>query len=79
MAFNNIFKSKKVLITGNTGFKGSWLSTWLNIMGADVYGYSINIPTKPSMFESLKLDKKINQYYFIVLMWIKKVLLRNLL
>lgn len=63
MAFNNIFKSKKVLITGNTGFKGSWLSTWLNIMGADVYGYSINIPTKPSMFESLKLDKKINQYY----------------
>ena len=32
MAFNNIFNGKKVLVAGNTGFKGSWLSTWFNMM-----------------------------------------------
>lgn len=63
MAFNNIYEGKKVLITGNTGFKGSWLSTWLRDIGADVYGYSINIPTNPSMFESLNLEDKVHQYY----------------
>lgn len=63
MAFNNIYKGKKVLITGNTGFKGSWLSTWLLSMGADVYGYSLNVPTNPSMFETLKLDEKVHQHY----------------
>lgn len=63
MAFNNIYKGKKVLITGNTGFKGSWLSTWLNMMGAEVYGYSISVPTTPSMFEVLKLEEKIHQHY----------------
>lgn len=63
MAFNNIFKGKKVLITGNTGFKGTWLSTWLNMMGADVYGYSLNVPTDPSMFKTLGLDEKIHQHY----------------
>ena len=63
MAFKNIFNSKKVLITGNTGFKGSWLSTWLIMMGADLYGYSLNVPTNPSMFKTLKLDEKIHQHY----------------
>ncbi len=57
--FNNIYKDKKVLITGNTGFKGSWLTTWLLKLGANVYGLSINIPTEPSMFKELRLDKKI--------------------
>lgn len=41
MAFNNVYRGKKVLITGNTGFKGSWLSAWLLMLGAEVYGYSI--------------------------------------
>ena len=63
MAFNNIYRGKKVLITGNTGFKGSWLSTWLHAMGADVYGYSVNVPTEPSMFESLHLQNKIHQHF----------------
>ena len=40
MAFNNVYRGKKVLITGNTGFKGSWLSAWLLMLGAEVYGYS---------------------------------------
>lgn len=63
MAFNNIFKGKKVLITGNTGFKGSWLSAWLLELGADVYGYSLGIPTNPSMYETIGLDKKIKQHF----------------
>lgn len=63
MAFNNIYKGKKVLITGNTGFKGSWLTTWLLSMGAKVYGYSLSVPTNPSMFETLNLEGKIHQHY----------------
>jgi CDP-glucose 4,6-dehydratase len=56
--FKGVYKNKKVLITGNTGFKGSWLSAWLIGLGADVYGISKDIPTKPSMFEVLNLEKK---------------------
>lgn len=50
-----IYKGKKVLITGHTGFKGAWLSQWLLKAGAEVAGYSVNIPSQPSLFESLKL------------------------
>jgi CDP-glucose 4,6-dehydratase len=60
--FNNTFKNKKVLITGNTGFKGSWLCTWLLALEADVYGISIDVPTDPSMFEVLNLEKKITHF-----------------
>ena len=63
MAFNNIYKGKKVLVTGNTGFKGSWLTTWLLNLGAEVYGYSDGIPTSPSMFEVLGLETRITQQY----------------
>lgn len=62
MAFNNIYYGKKVLITGNTGFKGSWLSTWLTMLGAEVYGFSNGIPTKPSMFEVLDLESRIHHH-----------------
>ena len=54
-----VYKNKKVLITGHTGFKGSWLSTWLTELGADVIGYSLEPPTQPNLFEVLKLDKKL--------------------
>jgi CDP-glucose 4,6-dehydratase len=57
--FNNIYKGKKVLVTGHTGFKGSWLTCWLLKMGAEVAGYSIGIPTHPSHFEELELEQKI--------------------
>ncbi len=57
--FLNTYKSKKVLVTGHTGFKGSWLTTWLISLGAFVVGYSKDIPTNPSMFDSLNLSKKI--------------------
>jgi CDP-glucose 4,6-dehydratase len=63
MMFNNIYEGKKVLITGNTGFKGCWLTTWLISLGADVYGYSIDIPTEPSMFKVLDLESKIQNKF----------------
>lgn len=55
----NVYKGKKILITGHTGFKGSWLSTWLIELGADVIGYSLEPPTKPNLFDALSLDKKL--------------------
>ena len=63
MAFNNIYKGKKILITGNTGFKGSWLSVWLEMLGAEVYGYASNLPTNPSLFEILNLEKKVRHHW----------------
>lgn len=58
-AYGDIYKGKKVLVTGHTGFKGSWLTTWLLGLGADVVGYSKDIPTNPSMFIALELQSKI--------------------
>ncbi len=60
--FNSIYKNKKVLITGHTGFKGSWLTTWLLKLGAKVVGISKDIPTNPSMFNELDLGSKITDY-----------------
>ena len=60
--FNNSYKNRKVLITGHTGFKGTWLSLWLIMMGADVVGFSNNKKTVPSLFEVLKLKKKLKSY-----------------
>ena len=57
--FLNHFKNKRILITGHTGFKGSWLTLWLNNLNAKVSGYSIDIPTNPSLFESLNLEQNI--------------------
>ena len=53
--FENIFSGKTVFITGHTGFIGTWTSLWLKSLGANVVGYSIDIPTKPSMFEIIEL------------------------
>lgn len=53
------YKNKRVLITGDTGFKGSVLSYILMLMGADVTGYGLCPPTDPSMYDTLKLDKEI--------------------
>ena len=51
----SFYNGKKVLITGHTGFKGAWLSYWLSLLGADVYGYAL-APETNSLFEKLKLD-----------------------
>jgi CDP-glucose 4,6-dehydratase len=60
--FSNVYKNKKVLITGHTGFKGSWLTTWLLNLGADVIGISKDMPTTPAMFEVLELEEKIQHH-----------------
>ncbi|MDE1326600.1 CDP-glucose 4,6-dehydratase [Vibrio aestuarianus] len=60
--FGNIYNGKRVLITGHTGFKGTWLTTWLLELGAEVCGISIDVPTTPSMFEELELEKRIAHY-----------------
>lgn len=60
--FGDIYRNKKVLITGNTGFKGSWLTIWMLKLGAKVYGISKDIPTEPSMYEELGLKSKIVYY-----------------
>ena len=54
------FKGKKVLITGHTGFKGSWLSLWMHYSGAKVLGISDKIPTNPSHFKLLNLNNRIS-------------------
>ena len=60
--FNNNYKGKKVFVTGHSGFKGSWLTQWLLSLGAEVKGYSLYIPSKPSLFEVLKLENKIDHF-----------------
>ena len=60
--FGNIYKNKKVLITGHTGFKGTWLNMWLLKLGAQIIGISKDIPTEPSMFNELQLESKIKHY-----------------
>jgi CDP-glucose 4,6-dehydratase len=60
--FKEIYKNKKVLITGNTGFKGSWLTAWLIKLGANIIGIAKDIPTNPSIFEELKLEDQIKHY-----------------
>ena len=56
--FNNIYKDKKILITGHTGFKGTWLTIWLLRLGATIVGISKDVPTNPSMFKELELKIK---------------------
>jgi CDP-glucose 4,6-dehydratase len=54
--FNNIYFNKKVFITGHTGFKGSWLAFWLEKLGSEVFGFSLEAPTKPNHIDLLDLN-----------------------
>ncbi|AOV17472.1 CDP-glucose 4,6-dehydratase [Acidihalobacter aeolianus] len=60
--FSNIYSGKKVLITGNTGFKGAWLSAWCDKLGANIVGMSRDIPTTPSMYETLGLSSRVEHH-----------------
>jgi len=60
--FGGIYKNRKVLITGHTGFKGSWVCILLNKLGADVYGYALEPPTNPSLFVEAKIDEFVTSY-----------------
>lgn len=57
--FNNIYHNKTVLVTGHTGFKGSWLSVWLNMMGAHVVGYALSPVSEQGNFVACKLQDKL--------------------
>ena len=59
----NIYKNLKVLVTGSTGFKGSWLCFWLNLLQAKVVGVGLKPEKDSIIFKKLKLEKKIKQYY----------------
>ena len=59
-AFNSFFFGKKIIVTGHTGFKGSWLISWLLNLGADVYGLSESYLPSPSHFEILSIEDKIH-------------------
>lgn len=57
--FNSVYRGKKVLVTGHTGFKGSWLTSWLINLEAEVIGYSLEPPTQPNLFEIIEIGNKI--------------------
>ncbi len=61
--FDDIYKNKKVLITGHTGFKGSWLAIWLKELGANVVGYALEPPSEPNNFEATQLREKITHIH----------------
>ena len=58
--FGGVYKGRRVLVTGHTGFKGSWLVHWLLELGADVTGFALEPPTDPSLFDELRLDERID-------------------
>ncbi len=60
--FNGFYKGKKVLVTGHTGFKGSWLCQWLLKLGAEVAGYSLYVPSAPANYEVLDLIQTVQNY-----------------
>ena len=60
--FQGYYRGRKVLVTGHTGFKGSWLSLWLARLGAEVTGYSIDIPTVPSLFEIAGVETVVDHH-----------------
>jgi CDP-glucose 4,6-dehydratase len=77
--FDGFYKGRKVFLTGHTGFKGSWLSILLYSLGADVYGYALDPPTKPSLYDLANVDKLVSSTigdirdYKLLLETIKKV------
>ena len=60
--FEEIYRGRRVLVTGHTGFKGSWLALWLLHLGADVAGYSLDVPSSPSNFDLLGLEGRVRHY-----------------
>lgn len=61
--FNKCFQDRIVLVTGHTGFKGSWLSIWLRELGARVVGFSLEPPSDPSNFEATGLKEKVSHVH----------------
>ena len=59
---NDFYRGKKVLITGHTGFKGTWMCEVLRKRGAEVYGYALNPPTEPSLFDISNMKTRIHSF-----------------
>lgn len=59
----DFWKNKKVFLTGHTGFKGAWMSLWLLKAGAKLTGYSLGLPTEPSLFQDLKISDDMNSIF----------------
>lgn len=57
------WKGRRVFLTGHTGFKGSWLTLWLNMLGADVTAYALAPPTQPSLFEQAQVGRFVHSIY----------------
>lgn len=60
---SSFWNGKRVLVTGHTGFKGGWLSLWLQQLGADVVGFSLASPTTPSLFHEARVAEGMNSLY----------------
>jgi len=60
VVLSDFWQGKRVLITGHTGFKGSWLALWLHSLGAEVFGFALEPDTHPSLFDQLRLVEKIH-------------------
>jgi CDP-glucose 4,6-dehydratase len=60
--YSDIFRGKRILITGHTGFKGSWLSLMLKQLGAEVYGYALDPPSIPSLFLEARVNEIVHDY-----------------
>lgn len=60
--FLGAYRGKRVLVTGHTGFKGSWLALWLEHLGAEVAGFAIDVPSSPSNFGLLDLEHRVRHY-----------------
>jgi CDP-glucose 4,6-dehydratase len=58
--FGDIYRGRNVLVTGHTGFKGSWLCEWLLLLGAKVTGYALAPPTEPGLFDAMKLGDRVD-------------------
>ena len=62
MVIDAVFwKGRRVFLTGHTGFKGSWLSLWLNQLGAKVTGYALDLPTDPSIFDDAEVNTAVEK------------------
>jgi CDP-glucose 4,6-dehydratase len=60
MPDRNFWKNRRVFLTGHTGFKGSWLSLWLESLGAEVTGYALEPPTTPSLYEQARVARSLH-------------------
>ncbi|MEQ1859002.1 MAG: CDP-glucose 4,6-dehydratase [Chthoniobacteraceae bacterium] len=62
MPFGDVFRGRRVLLTGHTGFKGAWLAEWLLTLGAEVTGFALAPPTEPSLFVQLGLEARLDHH-----------------